>query len=391
MARSQASGENTDEDYIDMEVSSSSNIFCYSLGSPPQTREFEFQMSSVSQDKETTTSPADELFYKGKLLPLHLPPRLQMVQKILQSSNTSLGNKTQEAIEDSFSIPFIDSSTTTPSTNTCTPLDRSCNISPSESCRVSSELTSDEYISEWTAEMCVNFIGGHDHPKKSWSTKLKQIKQSSLGQKLKASRAYVKSLFSKPTCADDYSCAKPARNAEAENGSKVKDFCSNKYMKVAKKNPFGKIDNGRYQISSTTLMKSIEKEMAEENANTHRKSFSGAIQHPSAPKSLCSSTTSSVSSSSSSSFSFSSSGFCDMQLLKRSTSANSELESSIEGAIAHCKQSQQLFSSRKSANEGHGFCSLSASRMQFVGVMRSHQATSNDMRDTHMNMITLYD
>ncbi|TQD73083.1 hypothetical protein C1H46_041385 [Malus baccata] len=33
-------------------------------------------------------------------------------------------------------------------------------------------------------------------------------------------------------------------------------------------------------------------------------------------------------------------------LLKRSMSANSEFESSIEGAIAHCKQSQQLLSSR---------------------------------------------
>ncbi|XP_009341705.2 probable membrane-associated kinase regulator 4 [Pyrus x bretschneideri] len=368
MARSQASGDQSaDEDYIDIEVSSSSNFLCYSISSPPQTREFEFQMSTLSQDKETTTSPADELFYKGKLLPLHLPPRLQMVQKILQTSN----NKTQEAIGESF--------TKRESSNT--PLDQSCNISSSESCRVSSELNSDEYISEWTADMCVNFIGGHnDHPKKSWSTKLKQIKQSSLGQKLKASRAYVKSLFTKPTCADDYnSCAKPASNAEAEaeNGSKVTDFCSNKYMKVAKKTPFGRIDNGRFQISSTTLMKSIEKEMAEENANTHRKSFSGAIQHTPALQSLCSPTSSSVSSSSSSSFSFSSSGFSDLQLLKRSTSANSELESSIEGAIAHCKQSHQLFSSR----------------MQFVGVKRSHQASSNNaVRETHMNnLIALYD
>ncbi|KAH0995638.1 hypothetical protein GBA52_019502 [Prunus armeniaca] len=99
MARSQASGETTDEDYIDMEVSSSSNFFCYSIGSPPQTREFEFQMSSISQDKETTTSPADELFYKGKLLPLHLPPRLQMVQKILQSSKTPhLGTKPKKTL-----------------------------------------------------------------------------------------------------------------------------------------------------------------------------------------------------------------------------------------------------------------------------------------------------
>ncbi|KAH0995637.1 hypothetical protein GBA52_019501 [Prunus armeniaca] len=131
--------------------------------------------------------------------------------------------------------------------------------------------------------------------------------------------------------------------------------------------------------------------MAEENANNHRKSFSGGHSTSICTKILvfihnflCFFIFIFI-------FLIQLKWFSDMQLLKRSTSANSELESSIEGAIAHCKQSQQLFSSRKSANESHGFCSLSASRMQFVGVKRSHQATSNDMRDTHMNMITLYD
>lgn len=75
--------DQADEDYIDMEISSFSKFF--SLSSPPQTREFEFQMSSSSAEREPTNSPADELFYKGKLLPLHLPPRLQMVEKLLQS------------------------------------------------------------------------------------------------------------------------------------------------------------------------------------------------------------------------------------------------------------------------------------------------------------------
>lgn len=374
MAINQASSDHqtSDEDYIDMEVSSSSsNFFCYSISSsPPQTREFEFQMSSVpDHDKHSTTSPADELFYKGTLLPLHLPPRLQMVQNILQTSNTTkLDNKTQQSIEQSFKLPFIKSSRTAPNTNTSTPLDRSCNISPSESRRVSSELNPDDYVSGWTEEMSV-FIGDDPSKKSNWSKKLKLIKQSILSQKLKASRAYVKSLFSKSPCADhEYSSAKLASNAEPENGSKGNKEYLNKYMKMAKKNPFGKIDNGRYQISSTTLMKSIEKEMAEENATTiHRKSFSGAFQQ----HSMSSSTTSSVSSSSSSSFSFSSSGFSDSQLLKRSISANSEIESSIEGAIAHCKQSQQIVGVKR----------------QFVGVKR-HQdlpnATSKAMRETHM-------
>ncbi|XVE96800.1 hypothetical protein REPUB_Repub02eG0254400 [Reevesia pubescens] len=360
MATSLASCNHADEDYIDMEVSSSASDFlCYSISSPPQNREFEFQMCSVSRDGKTSTSPADELFYKGNLLPLHLPPRLQMVQKLLQSSNSSKFEcKTEAPIEEKPAIP---------SANTSIPLE-SCSISPSESCRLSSELNPDDYFFEWSNELN-SFIGNNS--KKSWSRKLKQIKQSSISLKLKASRAYLKSLFSKSACSDEF-CAKAACNAEAENVSKSKD-CVNKCMKMAKKNPFGKIDNDRYKISSIR-MKSIHKELVEDAENMHRRSFSGVIQRHSTTKSSSSSTptststsaSSSGSSSSSSSFSFSSSGFCDLQLLKRSNSANSEIENSVEGAIAHCKQSQQSSGSRKTASE-IGVCSLSASKISVSG------------------------
>ncbi|KAF5475978.1 hypothetical protein F2P56_007729 [Juglans regia] len=354
MATNQPSYYNhADEDYIDMELSSSSNFFCYSIRSPPQTREFEFQMTSISHEKEPTTSPADELFYRGNLLPLHLPPRLQMVRKILESSSSTTTEHDkaaheEEALEENYGIPLIISSSTTP-TNTSTPLE-SCNISPSESCRVSTELNPGEYFFQWPTETS-GFING-DRPKRSWSKKLKQIKQFALGQKLKASRSYLKSLFSKSGCSNESSCAKAAAcNVEAKVPSKEED-CLQQFTKAAKKNPFD-----GYQIS-TTLMKSIEREMLEESVTTHRRSFSGVIQRPSATKSSSSST----SSSGSSSFSFGSSGFYDLQLLKRSCSANSETEGSIEEAIAHCKQSQRLYSSPRVASEA-GVCSqLFASR-----------------------------
>ncbi|PPS02381.1 hypothetical protein GOBAR_AA18270 [Gossypium barbadense] len=295
MAISQASSNHADEDYIDMEVSSSSNYLCYSISSPPQSREFEFQMCSVSPDGDiTSTYPADELFYKGKLLPLHLPPRLQMVQKLRQSSNNSaLDSKTQPPIEPNPAVP---------STNTSFPLEYCTSISASESCRVSSELNADDYFFECSTEMN-GFIGNGSVSKTSWCRKLMQIKQFSISQKLKTSRAYLKSLFSKSGCSDE-SCAKAACNVEAGNVSKNKD-CVNKYMKMAKKNPFGKIDNERYKLSSI-IMKTIDKEVVEDAANSHR----------------------------------------------RSNSASSEMENSIEGAIAHCKQSQQLSSSRKISVNG---------------------------------------
>ncbi|KAG5582614.1 hypothetical protein H5410_053241 [Solanum commersonii] len=69
-----------DEEYIDIEVSS----YYYFSSSSPQNKEFEFQIANYN--KENTISPADELFYRGNLLPLH--------QKIFQ----------EEDLEDSFCI-----------------------------------------------------------------------------------------------------------------------------------------------------------------------------------------------------------------------------------------------------------------------------------------------
>ncbi|GAV64979.1 hypothetical protein CFOL_v3_08494 [Cephalotus follicularis] len=357
MGTSKASRNQADEDFIDMEMSSSSNFLCYSISSPPQNREFEFQMCAISHDKECTISPADELFYKGKLLPLHLPPRLQMVEKLLKNSNdTTSDDKPELPFEENFAIPSI-SSSFTPSTNTSTTL-KPCNISPSG--------TEESYCFECSTEMS-DFIC--DNSKKIWTKKLNKINKCSLRQKLKASSAYIKSLFTKSDCSDE-SSANAARNVEPEIVSRGKD-CLNKYMKLKKKNPFGKIDDESYKIVSTSNhTKSFDhKEIFEDGigANSHRRSFSGAIQSQCATKTcLSSSITSSGSSSSSSSFSFGSNGFFDSQLLKRSISSISDIERSIEGAIAHCKQSQQPYSSRKIGSEAN-VCSLSASKIAACG------------------------
>ncbi|XP_041026745.1 probable membrane-associated kinase regulator 4 [Juglans microcarpa x Juglans regia] len=329
MATNQPAVNHADEDYIDIELSYSSNFLGYFISSPPQTREFEFQMASISRERESKTSPADELFYKGKLLPLNLPTCLQMARKTLRSPSTETEPKTEEALEENYKIHSITTdSSTAGSTNSSTPLD-SRNISPSQSCR-SSELNADEFFLEWSIENNV-FIG--DHPNKSSG---KQLKQIALGKKLKASSSYLKSLFSKFGCSDASSCAKAACTPEANIASKSKD-CLNKFRKAPNKTPFGKTDRKKYQMS-TTLMKNIDREMLENGTvSSHRWSFSRVIQRRSDSNSCSSST------SASSSFSFGSSGFNDLQLLKRiSCCTDSELESSVEGAIAHCKQSQQL-------------------------------------------------
>ncbi|XP_038883185.1 probable membrane-associated kinase regulator 4 [Benincasa hispida] len=378
-----------EEDYIDMELTSSpsSNSFCYSIRSPTPPSppaasaardfEFQFQMTSFSDETEAITSPADDLFYKGKLLPLHLPPRLQMVQKLLHSPKSQDPSRKTESFSENFEMPFI---------TIKAPPHESCNVSPSESCRASCELNPDDYLLGFRGEIIKDFVVGRDPPRtKSWSKKVKQLKQSS--------QAYFKALFGKSACSTSTNNKSSVNSVFNEESQSIfeSERSSGKFIKVSKKAPFGRIDYNKWQIPNNAL----EKEKAEEfyggilNINNHRRSFSGAIQRTSSSStnnnsnnnksssscSSCSSTSSSGSSSLSSSFSFSSNGFCDLQSFKRSISSNSERENSIEGAIAHCKQSQKLIdNSKKNESETQPqTCSLSVSKVLPCGDQKSSQ------------------
>ncbi|XP_074286714.1 putative membrane-associated kinase regulator 4 [Silene latifolia] len=306
-----------EEDYIDMEVSSFTHFFPEKITfpSPQHAREFEFHMSFTNVDKDSTPSPADELFYKGKLLPLHLPPRLQMVEKLLKDSpSSSHFNKFSEV----YGTPLGTNTVTTPATST--PFE-SCNISPVESCQVSRELKPEEYFGEQKG-----FILLGNYQKLSWSKKLK----------IKITK--IKALFGKSACSDE--------SADV-SGTKIERGDLNK---VTKKNQFGLIPS---VVTKEVFGK--ENEVKEENI-CHRRSFSGAFKRRSlkTKASSSSSSASSSSSSSSSSLSVASSNSSSLNelLLKRSSSANSEIETSlIQGAIAHCKQSQQTIRSRKTLSE----------------------------------------
>lgn len=123
MNRRDVSFYEDEKEYIDMELCSS-----------PESREFEFQMSISCNDTETFTSPADDLFCNGKLLPLyHL--------------------------------------STTAAT---TPLDSCC------------DLSHDDHFIEWSNELNAFIINN------TTSTWINKMKNSILGMKF---RAYLKSLF----------------------------------------------------------------------------------------------------------------------------------------------------------------------------------------------------
>ncbi|KAG0468078.1 hypothetical protein HPP92_017406 [Vanilla planifolia] len=299
-----------EEDYIDMDISSS----------PARSREFEFQKGGNPLHEEFVTSPADELFYKGNLLPLHLPPRLQMVEKLVCNSP----KYPKPNFYGSFHlIPNGHSATTTPFD--------SCTISPSCSCYVSQELDPGDYFFQSNAASIET-----TQTENSWLKKLKSIRQSSLGSKLKASTAYLKSLFTKSPCSDDSSTAPKAKE------------CSHARKKPARRNPFG--------------ARNFNGEKKEGKEGGHRRSFSDAIKKQYTPN-KSSSASSSCSSSNSSSFStICPSGPQGQQMSRRSSSASSDLEKSIQGAIAHCKKSLQSPCRQNNVCDAE-LCSLSVSRL----------------------------
>ncbi|XP_015941411.1 probable membrane-associated kinase regulator 1 [Arachis duranensis] len=60
-----------------------------SSSSSSSSSDFEFTISISPRKSSTLLCPADELFYKGQLLPLHLSPRISMVRTLLLSSSSS--------------------------------------------------------------------------------------------------------------------------------------------------------------------------------------------------------------------------------------------------------------------------------------------------------------
>jgi hypothetical protein len=330
-----------EEDFIDMDLS-----FAAGAG------EFEFHHMSAPLDGSGRSgqppllplaSPADELFYKGKLLPLHMPPRVQMVEDLLLDHHCAARGRGRHLAV---------------STAPATPCERSRGASPANSCFVSGELNVEEFFREYEAGLAhaddaSAAAGGEKRP---WSRRLRFVtRQLSLGRQLKASKAYLKTMFV---------ATKPAGNAEDKNVLAAKDLSHSSHgghLRAWRKNPFGQIRSNRCIA-----------EKSSESGGGHRRSFSSVIVRysasnktsPAPAPSSCSSTSSSTKSSTSTSSSVRSSSGSDgagAPVLRRSSSASSEAENPIQGLIAYCKKSQQLASVRKSASDtGFRFLSSSA-------------------------------
>uniref|UniRef100_A0A0E0L3H2 Membrane-associated kinase regulator 4 n=1 Tax=Oryza punctata TaxID=4537 RepID=A0A0E0L3H2_ORYPU len=347
-----------EEDYIDMDLTSAA------AAAAPGEFEFDFHMSGplggARWEQESLASPADELFYKGKLLPLHLPPRIQMVEELLDGrvggcGGGGRGGRRQLAI----------------STAPATPYD-SCTASPANSCYASGELNVEEYFQEYAARLADAAAAACE--KKPWSRKLRFMRQLNLGLKLKASKAYIKTIFAaKPGSSGDDKDAILGTTREAKE---LSHGHGHHHHRAWRKNPFGQMRSNRFIASSYSGAAagrgSVGGGKAKEREHGgHRRSFSSVIVRystsnktsPAPSSSSCSSSSSSTSSSVRTS-SESDGGGAAAPALRRSSSASSEVENPIQGLIAYCKRSQQLASVRKSASDaGFRFLSSAASKI----------------------------
>ncbi|AQL07569.1 hypothetical protein Zm00014a_044537 [Zea mays] len=180
--------------------------------------------------------------------------------------------------------------------------------------------------------------------------------------KLLASRAFFRSLFARTSCTDDQCRGAQVRaspRAAVAPPGETKSVCNAAFGHI--KNGYG-YHSGSGRAALSTLRSSIEQEklMDEEDvavpaAARQRKSFSGVIKwrHPATKAKPLSSSTARKSS-------VVGGGGGGGPALKRSSSALSESEGLIQGAIAYCKRSQhQLGLARKSVSDA-ALCSASA-------------------------------
>ncbi|KFK26186.1 hypothetical protein AALP_AA8G213800 [Arabis alpina] len=90
--------------------------------SPPQSQsspsssssEFEFNISISPRKASSSLCPADELFYKGQLLPLQLSPRLSLVRTLCSSSDYSTSSSSSAARDSTESSSSTDSTASFP-------------------------------------------------------------------------------------------------------------------------------------------------------------------------------------------------------------------------------------------------------------------------------------
>lgn len=324
--------------------------------SSSSSSDFEFTISCSPRKSSTPLCrPADELFYKGQLLPLHLSPRLSMVRTLLllptSSSSSSYAASDTTASRDSTGSSSNDSRD-------------SCDSSS----RPSSVLEEDEF-----KRLNSRYSSSND-------VVVKQVLHSlsSQSQIKKNSKYFSLSRFSSvfkkdPTKQQNRMAVDADHNVDVVSGSNSVKRASNtakevlrKYMKKVKP-LYEKLSQKQQKMTTATsaeirsekLPSSTDHELSVKASERNREStsggyshsFSGNLRYPrrrgciaSCPSSMrCSPSHSGVLSRTSQPGSGSASSTIKAGATTSYTmvdrSSMEELQSAIQGAIAHCKNS----------------------------------------------------
>ncbi|KAL2229884.1 probable membrane-associated kinase regulator 1 [Sesamum indicum] len=311
--------------------------------SSSSSSDFEFTISISPRKSSAALCPADELFYKGQLLPLHLSSRLSMVRTLLSSSSTSSSSDTTTtASRDSTASHSSSDSSSSSAADLLHHLD--C-----DSSRPSS-VTDDEFKRLTNASDNDILSLNYHHPRKS-------AKYFSL--------AKLSSVFRKENKNATPPSAYSAGGAAVKRVSSSAKEVIRKYLKKVKP-LYEKLSQKQQQqqkmscppqsssrisrSANTTLCLTKDKDeefttgvnYPKENTNTSiSHSFSGNLRYP-RRRSCISSCPSSMMSSPShgkSGFGFAQMGRAGAGVYNSDASSMEELQSAIQGAIAHCKNS----------------------------------------------------
>ncbi|KAH0738815.1 hypothetical protein KY290_037520 [Solanum tuberosum] len=322
----------------------------YTLPSSPthssSSSDFEFTipLSPRSRKISPNICPADELFYKGQLLPLHQSPRLSMVRTLLlaSSSTSSSSDTTTTASRDSTgsSGSSNDSQYSYSSTGDLVLLPDGC-----DSSRPSSVTEEDEFKRLNTGS--VKKAGSSSSTNKYLSFSLARFSSVFRKESNKSNRNVIND-------SDGISGTLPAQTSSVRRMSTSAREVIRKYLKKVKPlyEKLSQRPSEKVIVSSrtVTLCKNREnicsmiKESTQNATISH--SFSGNLRYP-RRRSYVSSCPSSMRSSPSHSGILSRSGYnTPTTTNKTMTSGNSsdsstmeELQNAIQGAIAHCKNS----------------------------------------------------
>ncbi|KAL6193954.1 hypothetical protein ACLB2K_035038 [Fragaria x ananassa] len=325
--------------------------------SSSSSSDFEFTISCSPRKSSTPLCrPADELFYKGQLLPLHLSPRLSMVRTLLLLPSSS--SSSSYAASDTTASRDSTGSSSNDSRDSC-----------DSSARPSSVLEEDEF-----KRLNIRYSSSND-------VVVKQVLHSlsSQSQIKKNSKYFSLSRFSSvfkkdPTKQQNRMAVDADHNVDVVSGSNSVKRASNtakevlrKYMKKVK--PLYEKLSQKQQKMTTAKSAEIRSEKLpsstedhelsvkasernrESTSGGHSHSFSGNLRYPrrrgcvaSCPSSMrCSPSHSGVLSRTSQPGSGSGSSTSKAAATTSYTmvdrSSMEELQSAIQGAIAHCKNS----------------------------------------------------